>query len=67
MAEIRDIKPAEPLWPKRQIDRIQPEGEAQQERKKQRRDQGEGEEERGREDPDSPGKSSDDGHIDEYA
>jgi len=60
MAEIRDIKPADPLWQKRQTEKIRPDSNPdtpQKERRRRRDPRGRGE---------GPDRSRG-GHIDEYA
>lgn len=60
MAEIRDIKPADPLWPKRRTDRIQPDSEQETPRPAPRRPR--------RRRPDDDGDDGSKGaQIDEYA
>lgn len=58
MTEIRDIRPTEPLWPKRRTEKIRQdeEREAPQQEKRQRRD-----------DDTTGDDRSRDGGIDEYA
>lgn len=58
MAEIRDIKPADPMWQKRQTERIRPDRDADTPRKERRRRRKDGPRDEGR---------SRGGRIDEYA
>ena len=57
MAEIRDIKPAEPAWQKRQIEKVRPDEQADTPRRERKR----------RRDGDRDDDRSRGGHIDEYA
>lgn len=59
MAEIRDIKPADPLWPRRRADKVRPDSERESQRPPQRRP-------RRRPLPEEDG-SPKGGQIDEYA
>lgn len=59
MAEIRDIKPADPLWQKRQIEKIRPDANPDTPQKERRR-------RRGDDDGKDQGRSRG-GRLDEYA
>lgn len=60
MTGIRDIKPADPLWPKRRTDKVRPDSEHETPRPPQRRPR-----RRSSSDDDDDGTRG--GQIDEYA
>ena len=59
MADIRDIKPVDPLWPKRRTDKVSPDRDGETPRPPQRRPR--------RRRPSEEDDGSKGGQIDEYA